>query len=185
VLDLAMACKSHEDAIALMESWRDARPAWVEDPLRAERAEELRRIRDAVGVPVGAGDEVASVTAMSRLVDLEAVDVVRLDATCHGGITGFVALAERASQKRLRISAHTYPQIHAHCALALDALDHVEAFAIGSRYDCAGAFVLASAPTRLPGEWAAGEEPGLGFDFDWSVVEGSAVRATDSAGLGE
>jgi L-alanine-DL-glutamate epimerase-like enolase superfamily enzyme len=183
VVDLAMACESATDAIALMSSWREVGLAWVEDPLRGEHAEELRRIRDGAPVPLGAGDEVASESAMVRLVETEAVDVVRLDATCHGGITGFLALAKRASAKGLRVSAHTYPEIHRHCALAVDALDHVEAFAHRSRYDCAGGFVRRPARPLSSAEGAAGDEPGLGFDFDWTAIEQSAVRETCSVGV--
>jgi L-alanine-DL-glutamate epimerase-like enolase superfamily enzyme len=114
---------------------------------------------------------------------MEAVDVVRLDATCHGGITGFLALAQRASAKGLRVSAHTYPEVHRHCALAVEALDHVEAFAHGSRYDCAGGFVCRSETSRSVAEEAAGDEPGLGLDFDWTAIEQSAVGRTCSVGM--
>jgi L-alanine-DL-glutamate epimerase-like enolase superfamily enzyme len=182
VVDLAMGCQSRDAAIALMHGWHDVRPAWVEDALRAERAEDLRYIRDVVDVPVGAGDEVASESAMSRLVETEAVDVVRLDATCHGGITGFLSFAQRASAKGLRVSAHTYPEIHTPCALALDALDHVEAFADASRYDCAGAFVVRSgARLAAVGRICGDDRPGIGLEFDWGAIARNTVRSTSSA----
>ena len=179
VVDLAMSAPDLQAAISAIRSWSPFDPAWVEDPFRGEETELLRRLREAVDVPIGAGDEVASRHAIERLITDQAVDVVRLDATCHGGISGMRRLCELAAARGVRVSAHTYPELHRHCSFAWSSLDHVEAFAPASEYDRSEAFIDADARVRaVDGHLTAPEQAGAGIQVDWPTVTGSAVRST-------
>lgn len=182
VVDLAMSCSAVDEAVALAHDWEPFQLGWIEDPFRGEEAELLGEVHRAAVVPLGAGDEVASARAIERLITLPAVDVVRLDATCHGGITGFRRLSELARVNGLRVSAHTYPEVHQHCAFATVELDHVEAFAPSSAYDCSEEFVVDECRLRpMNGRLVAPRDAGVGLELDWASVEGHAVRTTRTA----
>lgn len=171
VVDFGMECSDPAEAVDATRLWQRHRPAWVEDPFRAEQVDWIRQVRDAVEVPVGAGDEVASFSWMRELIARRAVDVVRLDALAHGGITGFAALATLARAQGCRVSPHVYPEIHQHCAFAWPGITHVETFAPGTPYDCAEAFVGPDSLNHpVDGFVSAPERPGLGLEIDWDAV---------------
>ena len=176
VVDAGMVWREPREAIDAIAHWAPHQLAWVEDPFRAERAESIRVVRQGTQVPIGAGDEVASPDAIRRLIALDAVDVVRLDAMCHGGISGFLALAERATRQGCELSAHVYPEIHQHCVFAIPELRHLELFAPETAYDCAEAFLTpASLVNVVSGEVSAPTRPGLGIELDWDAVEAAAA----------
>jgi L-alanine-DL-glutamate epimerase-like enolase superfamily enzyme len=88
-------------------------------------------------------------------------------------------LCELAAARGVRVSAHTYPELHRHCAFAWSSLDHVEAFAPSSEYDRSEAFIDADARIRaVDGCLTAPEQAGAGIQVDWPTVTESAVRST-------
>ena len=176
IVDAGMAWREPREAIEAIHLWAPYELAWVEDPFRAERAEWIREVREQTQVPIGAGDEVASPDAMRRLASLGAVDVVRLDATCHGGISGLLSLAEHSIQAGCQLSAHVYPEIHQHCVLAIPELRHLELFAPKTPYDCAEAFLTPASLVKVDnGTVRAPERLGLGIEFDWEAVRANAI----------
>ncbi len=176
VIDAGMVWRKPREAITAIEHWAPYALAWVEDPFRAEQAESIMAVREGSNVPIAAGDEVASPDAMRRLIALDAVDIVRLDAMCHGGITGLMKLAEEATRRGCTLSAHVYPEIHQHCVFALPALRHLELFAPQTAYDCAEAFLTPSSLVEVEnGKVSAPERAGLGIEFDWDAVEAASV----------
>jgi L-alanine-DL-glutamate epimerase-like enolase superfamily enzyme len=184
VVDAAMAWRDPQEAVAAIGLFEFLRPAWIEDPFRGDQADWLRRVREQVKVPVAAGDEVASPGAIRRLMAAEAVDVVRLDATTQGGISGFAALAHEARVRGLRICAHAYPEIHQHCAFAFPGLGCLEIFAPGTRFDSCEQFIRPSSLVRsVNGQVSAPERTGLGIDLNWAAVHAAAIDGPErSAG---
>lgn len=176
VVDAAMAWRDPQEAVAAIGLFEFLRPAWIEDPFRGDQADWIRRVRQQVKVPLAAGDEVASPEAIRRLMAADAVDVVRLDATIHGGISEFAALAHEARVRGLRISPHVYPEIHQHCAFAFPGLSCLELFAPGTRFDSYEEFIRPSSLVRpVNGQISAPERTGLGIDLDWAAVHAAAI----------
>jgi L-alanine-DL-glutamate epimerase-like enolase superfamily enzyme len=176
VIDVSMAWRELREAIAALRQWAPYEPAWVEDPCRADKLEWIRRLRELSPIPIGAGDEVANPLAMQQLISAEAVDVVRLDATCQGGFSGFSALAAHAHAHGCAISPHTYPEIHQHCVFALPGIPHLELFLPQSPYDCTDAFLEPESLVHaVSGVVCASERPGLGVSIDWEAVEARAL----------
>jgi L-alanine-DL-glutamate epimerase-like enolase superfamily enzyme len=62
------------------------------------------------------------------MLEAGAVDVLQVDATRCGGITGFLEAAALADAHHIPLSAHTAPAIHAHLCCAAPAARHVEYF---------------------------------------------------------
>jgi L-alanine-DL-glutamate epimerase-like enolase superfamily enzyme len=182
VLDAGMEWEDPATAIAAIRQWETYRPAWVEDPFRAEQVDWVAQVRAAVDVPIAAGDEVASTAWMRELVERRAVDVVRLDALTHGGISGFAALARRAGELGCRVSPHVFAEVHQHCVFAWPEVAHLEVFAPGTPFDCAEAFVRPESLVPIDdGVVHAPERPGLGLDLDFDALTTHRIGDTDDA----
>jgi L-alanine-DL-glutamate epimerase-like enolase superfamily enzyme len=176
VLDAAMGWRDPIEAICNIRFWEDYFPTWIEDPFRAERVEWIRRVRHSVRTPIGAGDEVPSPLTIRQLVTSEAVDVLRLDATNQGGVSGFLSLSSHAASQGCRVSAHVYPEIHQHLAFSCPGIDSVEMFSPGTPFDCSEQFIDQESLVRpVAGHVHAPKRDGLGIAIDWDTVKTHAI----------
>lgn len=98
-------------------------PGWLEDPVPPERIDLLAAIRRAIPVEVAMGDEQGGPGFPDALLLARAVDVVRLDASCAGGVTGLRPIIERARSEGVPVSFHIYAGFHAQIAAGLGAAD--------------------------------------------------------------
>ena len=57
-----------------------------------------------------------------------AVDVLQVDATRCGGVTGFLHAAALCEAHHIPLSAHTAPTVHTHLGCAVTPLRHLEYF---------------------------------------------------------
>lgn len=179
MIDLAYGWVGHDGA-AVPAGWVESKVTWAEDPLHGSDLEGLQKIHDALNVPLAAGDEVTNPRALLALIQAGVVDVIRIDITCVGGISGFAELHQAATGAGVRISTHVYPELHQHVVLGYPDSGPVEMFPdngglwdatgqfaspVSVRRDSTGAMVV-EAPTA----------PGLGLTIDWPAVEFSAIR---------
>jgi L-alanine-DL-glutamate epimerase-like enolase superfamily enzyme len=74
-------------------------------------------------MPVATGDEQGGAYFPEALLQSEAVDVLRVDATCMGGVTGFAGLLQAAREAGVPVSPHIYAPIHAPLLCGLGAVD--------------------------------------------------------------
>jgi L-alanine-DL-glutamate epimerase-like enolase superfamily enzyme len=160
-------------AIEAARTWSPYRLAWLEDPFPAGHAAVTAELRAASPIAIGAGDEFDPV-ALGELLAHDAVEILRVDATTVGGVTGFMAMREAAGHG-IQISPHVSAEVHQHCAFACDAVAPVELFASDRQFDAACAFVSDSSLA-----WSGGGEispptgPGLGLHVDRTSVIGTA-----------
>lgn len=172
VLDVVWAWRDLQAAIEIARQWAPARLAWIEDPFPPEFVSQTRRLRAAIATPIGAGDEVSSPSTFDALLNQEALDVVRLDATTIGGITGFAQVHARAAAAGYRVSPHIYPEVHQHCAFAWPSVEPVEMFPVGGAFDFSHQFVTPGAlEFETPGRLRAPSRAGIGMEIDWRSVE--------------
>jgi len=120
-LSLDGAWSIHDVAAAVELAAVMPKPGWLEDPVPPERIELLADVRRAIGVRVAMGDEQGGPGFPDALLLGDAVDVVRLDATCAGGITGLRPIIERVQRAGKDISFHVYAAFHAQIAAGLGA----------------------------------------------------------------
>jgi L-alanine-DL-glutamate epimerase-like enolase superfamily enzyme len=102
--------------------------SWLEEPVSSDDVAGLRRVRDHVppGMRVAAGEYGTDVFHFERLID--AVDVLQVDVTRCGGITGVRHADGLAKARCLPISAHCAPAISAHVFAACETAVHLEYF---------------------------------------------------------
>jgi L-alanine-DL-glutamate epimerase-like enolase superfamily enzyme len=175
--DLAWSCKTARDGIAAAEAWRDLGVDWIEDPMYRTKVSEIAFLRRHSPVPIGVGDEVTRPLDLDSLMEREAVDVVRIDATTIGGITPALALAARAAARGLKISYHVNPEVHRHCVFADTAADHIEIFPTDRPFDCSHMLLEHTAFADVSrGRLTPPEGMGTGLRLDLDSVGRFAYR---------
>ena len=81
---------------------------WIEQPLLPRDLEAHARLRAAVAIPIGTGEDEWNVESYSRLVHSGGVDVVQMDpGRCHG-ISGCRHVIKLIEAQNLQWSAHTW-----------------------------------------------------------------------------
>jgi len=132
-LDLAWSCASPDTAAHIVDGFE---LAWLEDPFPPGNVPALKALRSMLSFPLASGDEDASLYSPDVLIDSEAVDIVRLDATCQGGVTRMIALAEKHAGSNVVVSWHMNSEVHAWLAreLSLNTIS-IEVSASGAGVD--------------------------------------------------
>ncbi len=96
---------------------------WLEDPVPSERIDLLADVRHAIGVTVAMGDEQGGPGFPDAMLLADAIDVVRLDVSCAGGITGSRPIVERVQRAGKGLSFHVFAGFHSQIAAGLGATD--------------------------------------------------------------
>lgn len=178
VIDLAYGWPRGE-AEPRRAGWFDLDLAWAEDPMHGNAIDELARLHDDMPVPLAVGDEVTNPTMLVHLIDARAIDVVRLDLTCHGGFSGLTKVHRAAIDAGIRVSTHVYPELHRQVVSGLEGAGPVEMFPDNGLWDATHK-IIAPVATRQNADGSmvvdAPTEPGLGLEIDWGAVEKYAVR---------
>ena len=109
-LDANWIFKRSEDAIAYIRTLEPFGLGWVEDIMPPGHAQDIATVRGAVGVPIGMGDEQGGAYHPEALVMADAVDVVRVDASTNGGVTGLRRVLAELGERRF--TTHMFPHVH-------------------------------------------------------------------------
>jgi L-alanine-DL-glutamate epimerase-like enolase superfamily enzyme len=116
-LDANWIFKTTGDAVAYIRTLEPYGLGWVEDIMPPGHARDIGAVRRAVQVPIGMGDEQGGAYHPEALVMADAVDVVRLDASTNGGVTGLRRVLGELGEARF--SAHMFPHVHSRLFSAL------------------------------------------------------------------
>ncbi len=82
-------------------------PAWLEEPLRADRPwQEWRQLGKRASIPLAAGENVAGFAAFDQALESHALSVVQPDIAKWGGFTGCLAVARKIRARGLRYCPH-------------------------------------------------------------------------------
>src|SRR5205823_6941497 len=103
--------------------------------------------------------------AFGRLIELDVLDVMRVDVTAIGGFTGALRLLGRAAVAGIPVSFHVYPEAHVHLAAATAERAIVETFDPEDNPFDPASRLYAGGPKLEAGFAVASEAPGLGITF--------------------
>ena len=96
-----------ETALVMAQQLAESRPAWLEEPLRADRPwSEWQRLAQGSPIPLAAGENAGSDEAFDRLIASRAVAVVQPDLAKWGGVSGVREVAARIVAAGLRFCPH-------------------------------------------------------------------------------
>lgn len=118
-MDAAWVFRAVDDALAFLDGVKDARLAWFEDvfpPGDSAIVAELRRRSD---IPIAMGDEQGGSYYPEALLLRNAVDVVRIDLTCMGGITSAKRMIGACEAAGATFAPHMFAHVHTQVFSAL------------------------------------------------------------------
>lgn len=111
-MDAAWVYDDVDEAADFVNSVPDVRLGWFEDVFPPGDAGKLRALRERTSVPIAQGDEQGGLYYPEALILAEAVDVVRLDLTCMGGITRGRRIIDQVLGAGLAFAPHMFPHVH-------------------------------------------------------------------------
>lgn len=159
-------------------SMEEFSPAWLEEPLRADRPwHEWLQLGKRTSIPLAAGENVAGFAAFERALESHALKVVQPDMAKWGGFTGCLAVARKIRSHGLRYCPHylgggigLLASAHLLAAAGGDGMLEVDANPNPLRSLTCG--VLARV---MEGTATLSEEPGLGALPDLAALRDYAV----------
>jgi len=121
---------SRKQALQQAEVFADSNVSWFEEPVSSDDLSGLRLLRDRspAGLDIAAGEYGYDPVYFRRMLEAGAVDVLQVDATRCGGVTGFLRAAMVCDAFLLPLSGHTAPTLHAHVVCAAPRVRHLEYF---------------------------------------------------------
>jgi L-alanine-DL-glutamate epimerase-like enolase superfamily enzyme len=172
-LDANWVFNQPQDAIAYIRALEPLQLGWVEDLMPPGNARNIATVRRAVEVPIAMGDEQGGAYHPEALVLAEAVDVVRLDASTNGGVTGLRRVL--ADLDGRHFSTHMFPHVHSRLlsAIGIEGAP-VEWGIVGNGVDqVTDRF---SRPTLVDGRMQPlPQDPGFGMTIDAEWLAGQSV----------
>jgi L-alanine-DL-glutamate epimerase-like enolase superfamily enzyme len=120
---------SRKQAVRLGRQMRqESAVVWFEEPVSSDDLEGLREVRDQVDVDVAAGEYGFDLVYFARMLEAGSVDCLQVDATRCGGYLEWMRAAALAGARSMQVSGHCAPNLHAHVAVAVPNLRHLEYF---------------------------------------------------------
>jgi len=106
---LDVNCEWREsDAIAAGRRLRDVHPGWFEEPVfPPEDFGALRRVGEACGLPIAAGENLCFATQFDAMLSAGAVQIAQPSVTKVGGVTEFLKVLALAEARNVRIAPHS------------------------------------------------------------------------------
>lgn len=112
-MDAAWVFRTVDDAVAFLDGVREARLGWFEDVFPPGDAEIVAQLRArSGGTPIAMGDEQGGSYYPQALLLQQAVDVVRIDLTCMGGVTRARPMIEACQRTGTVFAPHMFAHVH-------------------------------------------------------------------------
>lgn len=140
-------------------------PAWIEEPVPPENLRALKKVADAVRLPIATGERLHTRFECRELFELQACDIVQIDPSHFGGIGEARKLAAWAETYYMLMAPHNVcGPVATAAALHLDAC--TPNFKIQEHFnDFVDAWVkdaVTGSPEVLDGYFSLPQGPGLG-----------------------
>jgi L-alanine-DL-glutamate epimerase-like enolase superfamily enzyme len=164
MVDANGAYATAAEALRWTEAFCEAGVVWMEEPLSSDDLAGLRSVRDRApaGIAIAAGEYCWSALDARRMLEAGAVDVLQLDVTRCGGLTGALMIDALAWAHRVPTSLHCAPAASVHAAVAMHTVVHLEHFHDHVLVEDA---VFAAPPQPEGGLLAPADRAGLGLEI--------------------
>jgi L-alanine-DL-glutamate epimerase-like enolase superfamily enzyme len=169
--DAAMAGYTFDEALYVGRALEEQRFAWFEEPLPDARQAELKRLCEALDVPVLAPETMMNdVDLSAQWLIAGATDHLRTNA--RHGTTPALKLAHLAELHGANVEFNgpggLFGLVHAHLLCALRNTSYYEYFPGGSRDEAGKEIGLLNPPLPQEGHIAPPDAPGWGAEWDWA-----------------
>ena len=183
---LVKAAKGAQLAVDAHWMWGDLNPAleacrllddlgldFIEDPFPPNLWRQTTELRSSLKTPLAAGEDVTSLAGFQDLI--EAVDVLRVDATASGGITGALAAIKLAEDRNRTVLPHVFLPLHSHLVASspIATLAEVTTNPAIDPYTR----LLKKSPNISEGKLTMDDESGNGWHVDWDVAVSLSTKS--------
>jgi len=160
-------------AIQIARELEPFQPAWLEEPVPPENLKALKKVAEAVHLPIATGERLHTRFDCRELFELQACDIVQIDLSHFGGISEARKLAAWAEAYYMLMAPHnvcgpvaTAANVHlAACTTNFKVLEHFN--------DFADAWVKGAVdhyPEVVDGYFSLPERPGLGLTLNEDFI---------------
>jgi L-alanine-DL-glutamate epimerase-like enolase superfamily enzyme len=94
------------DAVRLLREVEPYRPYFMEDPVRSEDMNALRRVRQQSAAPIAVGEQFYSKWQFRQVIEEDLTDFARVDLCLAGGITEAKKIAAMAEAHHIKLATH-------------------------------------------------------------------------------
>lgn len=174
---------SRDEALAVAKVLGEHGVSFFEEPLSYLDPVGYAWLRSRSQVRIAGGESLALREGFQIFVDIGALDILQPDANYVGGLGQSIAIARLATEHRLSMMPHAWcagPGFMANVHLSM-ACGQVERLEMGRELTDFQAAALVEKPVIRDGVLLAPTAPGLGIDFEPSLIE----RFPFPAGLAE
>jgi galactonate dehydratase len=163
-----------QDAIAVGRALEPLDLLFYEDPVAPENLDALERIRDAVDIPLAAGERVSTIWGIRPYVERDLVAVIQPDTGRAGGITQMRKMAAMAEAHYITMAPHSgslgpvaeFAALHVMATIPNALMIERIEFDWPGRYE-----VVTPVLKVVDGRLALPDAPGLGVDIVEEEVE--------------
>jgi len=110
--DAAWIFNDVPEAMELLNMLGDVNLGWFEDVFPPGNAQVVADLRASTKIPIAMGDEQGGSYYPEALISKSAVDVIRIDLTCMGGITGGRRIVDECLKAGVSFAAHMFAHVH-------------------------------------------------------------------------
>src|SRR3954452_24680497 len=75
-----------ERAIRLAKAIEPYNPFWMEESVRPENYDAMKKVSDHVGIPLASGESNYGIYVFKQLIERQALDILQPDICCCGGV---------------------------------------------------------------------------------------------------
>ncbi len=110
--DGAWTFRDIDSAVAFLDQVQDISLGWFEDMFPPGNAAMVASLRSRTATPLAMGDEQGGSYYPEALLAANAVDVVRIDLTCMGGISGGRRIVDECLAAGVAFTPHMFAHVH-------------------------------------------------------------------------
>ena len=110
--DAAWIFDDVDSALGLLNLLGEVNLGWFEDVFPPGNAQIVSDLRQQTRTPIAMGDEQGGIYYPESLISKSAVDVVRIDLTCMGGITGGKKIVKQCIEANMDFAPHMFAHVH-------------------------------------------------------------------------
>ena len=149
--------------------------AWLEEPVHwYDFIKEMKIVRDAIDIPLTAGQSDRTRFDSRNLMESGAIDICNVDSSICGGITEWMKIAHLAELYHISMAHHEEWQISMHLFGAIPNGTYIECFSDPFRDPLFENFVLNK---KIKGGYIEiPNKPGLGLELNEEIIERYKVK---------
>lgn len=174
----SMWCYNYEDALRVGRAIEDMGYFWYEDPLPEEDIHGYVKLHSKLDMPLATEYAPGGLYGVAQWVLQGATDILRADVAVTGGITPLMKVAHLADAFRMKCEIHHGGNslnnvANLHVTMAVNNCDYFEVFPASgaNKYG-----LVADIEVDEQGLVHAPEEPGLGYEIDWELVNRERIQ---------